>query len=227
MMEHPAVVRFSHWASALAIVILIMSGLQIFAAFPSFGDKIPERDLFIPPASITLGGWLGGGLQWHLTFAWLFVAAGIAYVVYQAISGNYKQVLFAPRDVGGVWPMVRHYFFFAPKPPQDETYNPLQKLAYTSALAFGAILVVTGVALYKPVQLSPLVTVLGGFRLVRIWHFAAMCGLLAFIPGHIIMVAIHGWRNFASMWTGGELRIDEADLRNPPRSLHARRPMAR
>jgi len=203
MMEHPTVVRLCHWASALAIVILIMSGLQIFAAFPSFGEKIPQRDLFIPPASITLGGFLAGGLQWHLTFAWLFVAAGVAYVVYQAISGNYTQVLFARRDIPGVWPMVRHYFLFGPKPPQHTTYNSLQKLAYTSALAFGAMLMVTGFALYKPVQLSPLVTVLGGFRFVRIWHFAAMCGLLAFIPGHIVMVAIHGWKNFASMWTGG------------------------
>jgi Ni/Fe-hydrogenase b-type cytochrome subunit len=207
MMEHPAVVRFCHWASALAIVIMIMSGLQIFAAFPSFGDKIPERDLFIPPAAITLGGWLSAGLQWHLTFAWVLVAAGVAYVAYQVISGNYRQVLFVRRDIPGVWPMVRHYFLFGPKPPQDATYNPLQKLAYTTALAFGAILMVTGFALYKPVQLSPLVTMLGGFRLVRVWHFAAMCGLLAFIPGHIVMVAIHGWKNFASMWTGGELEI--------------------
>jgi Ni/Fe-hydrogenase b-type cytochrome subunit len=206
MLEHPTIVRLSHWASALAIAIMIMSGLQIFAAFPSFGEKIPERDLFIPPASISLGGWLGGALQWHLTFAWLLVAAGIAYVVYQLISGNYAQVLFVRRDIPGVWPMVRHYFLFGPKPPQATTYNPLQKLAYTSALAFGAIVMITGFALYKPVQLSLLVTLLGGFRFVRIWHFAAMCGLLAFIPGHIVMVAIHGWRNFAGMWTGGELQ---------------------
>ncbi len=222
MFEHPAVVRLCHWASALAIVILIMSGLQIFAAFPSFGDKIPEVDLFMPPASIALGGWLGGGLQWHLTFAWIFVVSGVAYVAYQGISGNYKQVLFVPRDIPGVWPMARHYFFFGPKPSQTETYNPLQKLAYTSALAFGAMLMVTGLALYKPVQLSPLVTLLGGFRLVRIWHFAAMCGLLAFIPGHIVMVAIHGWRNFAGMWTGGEFTDPPRPLRAPPPTAPSR-----
>jgi thiosulfate reductase cytochrome b subunit len=64
-----------------------------------------------------------------------------------------------------------------------------------------------GVALYKPVQLSWLVDGLGGFRLVRIWHFVAMCGLLAFIPGHLVMVVLHGWRNFASMWTGGKGRV--------------------
>jgi Ni/Fe-hydrogenase b-type cytochrome subunit len=202
-LEHPAIVRLSHWTSALAISVLVASGLQIFAAFPGFGDKIPERALFIPPSPITLGGWLGGALQWHLTFAWIFGVAGVAYVLYQAWSGNYRQVLFVPRDIPGVWPMVRHYFFFGPKPPQHTTYNPLQKLAYTSALGLGALLVITGLALYKPVQLSPLVALLGGFRTVRILHFAAMCGLLAFIPGHLIMVALHGWKNFAGMWTGG------------------------
>lgn len=203
-LEHPAVVRVCHWLAALAIAVLAASGLEIFAAFPGFGDKIPQRDLFMPPQPMRLGGWLGGALQWHLTFAWLLMATAIAYVVYQGASGNYRQVVFARSDVAGVWPMIRHYFFFGPKPRIAETYNPLQKLAYTTALVLGAVLVVTGLALYKPVQLSALVRVLGGFRLTRVWHFTAMIGLLAFIPGHLVMVALHGWANFASMWTGAK-----------------------
>lgn len=201
-LEHPAVVRFCHWTIALAIPVLAMSGLEIFAAFPSFGDKVPQQDLFAPPAALRLGGWLGGALQWHLTFAWPFIAAGAAYAIYQMVSGNYRQVVFARADVPGLWPMVRHYFLFGPRPATHATYNPLQKLAYTTALVLGAVLAVTGLALYKPVQLAWLVDALGGFRLTRIWHFAAMAGLLAFIPGHLVMVAIHGWPNFSSMWTG-------------------------
>jgi Ni/Fe-hydrogenase b-type cytochrome subunit len=201
-LEHPYVVRLSHWLIALAMGVLVPSGLEIFAAFPSFGDKIPQRDLFTPPAMARLGGWLGGALQWHLTFGWLLIGAGAAYAIYQLASGNVRQVLFVPRDVPGVWPMVRHYFFFGPKPPQHDTYNPLQKLAYTGAIALTMLAVVSGLALYKPVQLAWLVSLMGGFRLVRIWHFAAMVGLLAFIPGHLVMVALHGWSNFASMWTG-------------------------
>jgi Ni/Fe-hydrogenase b-type cytochrome subunit len=201
-LEHPAIVRLCHWFGAIAVVVLAGSGLEIFAAFPSFGDKIPERDFFLPPAALRLGGWLAGGLQWHLTFAWLLVGVGTVYLAYQLLSGNYKQVLFARADLDGVWPMSRHYFLFGPKPRERGTYNPLQKLAYTSVIGLGIAIVVTGFALYKPVQLSWLVAVLGGFRLVRIWHFAAMCGLLAFIPGHLVMVALHGWSNFASMWTG-------------------------
>jgi thiosulfate reductase cytochrome b subunit len=195
--------------SAIAIVILIGSGLQIFVSFPSFGAKIPQEDFFNPPAWATIGGWLAGALRWHFTFAWVFALSGAVYVLYQLISGNYRQVLFVPSDIPGVPPMIRHYALFGPKPPQTTTYNPLQKLAYTTALGLGFVLLVTGFALYKPVQLSPVVTVLGGFNLVRVWHFAAMCGLLAFIPGHIVMVALHGWKNFSGMWTGGEVYARE------------------
>lgn len=69
--EHPYVVRMCHWIGALAVMLLMLSGLEIFAAFPSFGEKVPQVDLFVPPAAVRLGGWLGGALQWHLTFAWV------------------------------------------------------------------------------------------------------------------------------------------------------------
>jgi thiosulfate reductase cytochrome b subunit len=132
----------------------------------------------------------------------LFLATGAVYGAYEAATRNYRQVLFSRGDVRGVWPMARHYFFFGPRPAHYGTYNPLQKLAYTTAIGLGLILIVTGAALYKPVQLSGLVWSLGGLRLTRIWHFAAMIGLLGFIPGHLIIVALHGWSNFASMWSG-------------------------
>lgn len=200
--EHPYLVRVSHWLAAIATAILIPSGLEIFRAFPSFGSKVPQSDLVRIPQSVTLGGWLGGALQWHLAFAWLFFAAGICYVLYQAITGNYRQVMFARADLRGLWPMVRHYFLFGPKPPQEESYNALQKLAYTVVLTLGALAVISGAALWKPVQLSWLVQILGGFRLARVWHFVAMCGILGFIPGHLVMVALHGWNNFSCIWTG-------------------------
>jgi thiosulfate reductase cytochrome b subunit len=201
-LEHPAIVRVCHWAFALALLVLIGSGLEVFAAFPSFGEKLRSSELFTPPSIVRIGGWLGGALQWHFTFAWLLSAAMLVYITYRLVSGSAGQVLFARRDVRGVWPMVRHFVLRGPKPVVTETYNPVQKLAYSVALLLIVVGLVTGFALYKPVQLSWLVYALGGFRLTRIWHFAAMCGLLAFIPGHLVMVALHGWRNFASMWIG-------------------------
>lgn len=200
--EHPWAIRFTHWLNAAAVCVLAASGLRIFNAFPAFGAKIPERDLVNIPNRLTLGGWLAGALQWHFTFMWLFAAGGAIYIAYQAISGRYKTVLFTPGDVKGVWPMARHYFLFAPKPAATQAYNPLQKLAYTATVLCGAGSLLTGLVLYKPVQFSWLAWPMGGYHLARVWHFVAMCGFLAFIPGHLIMVALHGWANFASMLTG-------------------------
>ena len=207
--EHPWAVRFSHWANAVTVMVLAMSGLQIFVAFPSFGPKIPQENLIdAVPQALALGGWLGGALQWHFTFMWIFAGAGLLYGVSQVMSGHYRTVLFTPRDVPGVWPMARHYFLFGPKPPSTGQYNPLQKLAYTSTLVFGMVSLLTGLVMYKPVQFSSLGIVFGGYHFARLIHFVAMCGLLAFIPGHLVMVAIHGWDNFASMVTGWKRRPD-------------------
>src|SRR5262249_23690033 len=163
--------RLCHWVAAGSLLVLTMSGLAIFRAFPSFGAKIPEHVLLDVPSAVTLGGWLGGALQWHLTFMWVFTATGAVYVVYHLASANVSQVAFRRADVAGVAPMVRHYLLRAPAPTETGTYNPLQKLAYTVVLALGAVSVATGAALWKPVQLGWLVALLGGFRLVRAWHF--------------------------------------------------------
>ena len=136
-----SVIGWRRWRSPCSIA----SGLEIFAAFPSFGDKIPQRDLFALPGAVRLGGWLGGALQWHLTFAWLFAASGVAYVLYQLASGNYRQVLFGAADVPGVWPMVRHYFLFGPEAAADGRPTTRCRSSPTRApSAWASSLVVTG-----------------------------------------------------------------------------------
>src|SRR5438105_5806037 len=168
--EHPFVVRLCHWVNAVALFVLVGSGLQIFRAFPSFGAKIPQKDLLNWPKAFAIGGWLGGALQWHLTFMWIYIATGLVYIGYEIFSGNYRQVLFVPRDIRGVWPMARHYFFFGPKPPATEVYNPLQKLAYSSAIVLGALSVLTGIVVWKLVQFSWLAWLIGGVHPARIWN---------------------------------------------------------
>ena len=78
--EHPLVVRWCHWINAVSLFVLVGSGLQIFRAFPSFGAKIPQQDLLHWPKAFAIGGWLGGALQWHLTFMWIYLASGLIYV---------------------------------------------------------------------------------------------------------------------------------------------------
>jgi Ni/Fe-hydrogenase b-type cytochrome subunit len=200
--EHPLVVRVCHWANAVSLFVMVGSGLQIFRAFPSFGAKIPQKDLLNWPKSFAIGGWLGGALQWHLTFMWIYIVTGLIYLGYQICSGNFRQVLFTPRDIPGVWPMVKYYFFSGPKPEAREAYNPLQKQAYTTAIVLGALSVLTGLAVWKPVQLSWLAWMMGGFHWARLWHFLGMWAMLGFVFGHLVMVALHGWNNFVSMLTG-------------------------
>jgi len=200
--EHPWPVRFCHWLNSIALLVLVGSGFQIFRAFPSFGPKIPQTDLLHWPKAFALGGWLGGGLQWHLTFMWIYIATGVFYFCYQLFSGNYRQILFTPSDIRGVWPMVHYYFFFGPQPEPRQVYNPLQKLAYTSVLVLGVLSVLTGLAVWKPVQFSRLAWPMGGFHYARVWHFAVMWAILFFLLGHLIMVVLHGWNNFISMLTG-------------------------
>lgn len=200
--EHPLIIRLCHWLNAVSLFVLAGSGLQIFRAFPSFGPKVPEKILLDWPKSLAIGGWLGGALQWHLTFLWIYLATGLIYLGYEFFSGNYRQVLFVPRDLAGVWPMVRHYFFFGPKPPVRETYNPLQKQAYTVVLVLGVLSVATGFAIWKPIQFSWLAWMMGGFHYARLWHFVIMWAMLLFVFCHLIMVVLHGWNNFVSMLTG-------------------------
>jgi len=200
--EHPLLIRITHWVNAISLFVMVTSGLRIFRAFPSFGPKIPQEILIDIPKSLTLGGWLGGALQWHFTFMWFFAGSGIVYLAYQVFSGHFRTVLFTPKDIRGVWPMARHYFLFGPKPPATGQYNPLQKLAYSSTIGFGVLSLLTGIVLYKPAQFAWLAFLFGGFHLTRLWHFAAMCGFLSFIPGHLIMVVLHGWSNFMSMLSG-------------------------
>ena len=131
-----------------------------------------EPDVVTIPDAIRLGGWLGGALQWHFTFAWLFAATGIVYVSYLAASGHWRHVVLRFDEVPGVWPMVRHYVGLGAEPTLREAYNPLQKLAYSSTLFLGALAVATGVLLAKPVQCAPIVDALGGYAAIRMYHFA-------------------------------------------------------
>jgi len=200
--EHPFVVRLCHWVNSVALLVMAGSGLQIFRAFPSFGPKIPQNNLLIVPKALTLGGWLGGALQWHITFAWIYLASGLTYVGYQMFSGNYRQLTLTQTDFRGIWPMIRHYFFFGKKPSATGTYNPLQKFAYLFVLLLGVGSALTGMVLYNPVQFSALAWIAGGFHHARFWHFLILCGMGSFLIGHLVMVILHGWNNFASMLTG-------------------------
>lgn len=177
---HPLVVRLTHWTNAFAMVCMVMSGMGIYNAHPILPFHFPE--------SMTLGGWLGGSTVWHFAVLWLFVANGLVYLAYGTASGYLRRRLLSlrPRDL---LRDLRLAFTFR-LGHADNSYNAIQKAMYLGALLLGALMVASGLAIWKPVQFAWLTSSFGGFEWARVVHFAGMAALLGFFIIHIVMVVI-------------------------------------
>jgi len=189
---HPLAVRITHWVNAFAILIMVLSGWRIYNADPLFGFRFP--------ADWTLGGWLAGALQWHFAAMWLLALNGIVYLVYGMASGHFRRKLtpLAPaavaRDLGNA---------LRGRLAHDDltVYNAAQRAAYLGVIALLALLVVSGLVLWKPVQLYSLGMLMGDYEGARYVHFFAMAALVLFVLVHVVMVALVP-RTFPSMFTG-------------------------
>ncbi len=178
---HPAWIRITHWLNALAVLVLITSGWRIYNASPIFEFRFPK--------AIVLGGWLGGALLWHFAAMWLLVVNATTYFVWNLLSGRWarrflpltpRQIL---RDLGAALRGRLEHGDLA-------QYNAVQKAAYLAAWALVVLVVVSGLAVWKPVQLPLLRELMGGFDNARIVHFVAMSGLAAFVAIHVVMVVV-------------------------------------
>ncbi|MFI5253255.1 MAG: cytochrome b/b6 domain-containing protein [Bacteroidota bacterium] len=203
--HHPLIIRITHWVNAAALGIMIMSGLRIYNASPIFSFHFPDE--------ITLGGWLAGARQWHFFGMWIFFINGIIYVLFNIISRHgRKTTLFRIQDIRGVFPMIKYYLRIRKDHPPQKKYNPLQKLAYTFIPLAGIGSILTGMAIYWPGQFSFITALFGNYNYARGWHFFFMLILVFFIAGHLLMVAIAGWYNFLSIFTGWK-KIPLVDVR--------------
>jgi thiosulfate reductase cytochrome b subunit len=205
--RHHWLVRVTHWANAVLLAGMIASGLQIYNAFGHFG---PRGGPFYPnpfdgkpfPPWTRLGGWLAGGLNWHFALAWPFVLTGAAYLLYMVISGEWRSLLFLPRDVPRAIAMQLYYLRLRKQHPPQGKHNALQKGAYTFILLLGVISVLSGFAIYKPAQLSWLTALFGGYELARYWHFWAVFLFLAFTLVHVTLVLVVDPASLRAMITG-------------------------
>jgi thiosulfate reductase cytochrome b subunit len=174
-------VRITHWLNAIAVVIMILSGWQIYNASPI----LP----FSFPAWATLGGWLGGAIQWHFAAMWLLMANGLIYLGYGVASDRIRTRFFpiSPREViGDLLQALKG------KLAHDDIahYNGVQKLFYVGVISGLILIVLSGLAIWKPVQLWWLTMVFGGFQGARLVHFLAMSAIAGFIVVHVIMALI-------------------------------------
>jgi thiosulfate reductase cytochrome b subunit len=206
--RHHGLVRLTHWLTAILLVGMIASGLQIYIAFPHFGPRGDPYPVPNPlagdgvPEWARLGGWLAGGLNWHFALAWPFVVTGLVYLGFLALSGEWRSLLFRPRDVRPAVEMQLYYLRLRREHPPQGKHNALQKAAYTGIVVLGAISVLSGFAIYKPVQLAWLTALFGGYELARYWHFVAVWIFVGFTLLHVALVLLVDPASLRAMITG-------------------------
>jgi thiosulfate reductase cytochrome b subunit len=178
----PAWVRITHWINALAVVLMVMSGWQVYDASPIF-------PVLRFPSAITLGGWLGGALLWHFAVMWLLVVNFVVYLGLNIVSGRLRRKLLPISFKSLVTDLVAA--LRRTLGHEDLThYNAVQKFAYLVVIVDIAFVVLSGLAVWKSVQFPLLRTLMGGYDNARIVHFFAMSVLVAFFVVHVVMVAL-------------------------------------
>ena len=186
---------------------MIASGLQIYRAYPRFGERggpyLPNLfDDRAFPLWSRLGGWLAGGINWHFALMWPLLVVGVLYMGYLAISGEWRKLLFRPKDARPALAMARYYLRIDTTHPPQGKHNALQKVAYSLILLLGALSILTGFAIWKPVQFSWLTATFGGFQAARYWHFWAVWLFVGFTIVHVILVFAADPASLRAMITG-------------------------
>jgi thiosulfate reductase cytochrome b subunit len=189
---HPLIVRVTHWINALAILVMVTSGWRIYNASPLFPFRIPGE--------LTLGGWLAGALQWHFAAMWLFVLNGTVYVGYGIASGHFRRKLL-PLTPQAVWRDVVAAFRGRLAHADLSMYNAAQRAAYLAIILCLAILVLSGLVIWKPVQFHAIGQLMGDYEGARYLHFGAMALTVLIVLVHIVMVILVP-RSFPTMITG-------------------------
>src|SRR5262245_14669925 len=178
---HPFIVRVTHWLNALATIVMIMSGWQIHNAYPTLPFRFPDV--------LTLGSGLAGALQWHFAAMWLLAINGAVYLSYGALSGRFRRKLL-PIHPSDIIRDVRAALTGQLAHDDLSVYNAAQRLLYASVIGAGILIVISGIAIWKPVQFRILTTLLGDFDAARLIHFASMTAIVLFLAVHVVMALL-------------------------------------
>jgi thiosulfate reductase cytochrome b subunit len=232
--KHPLAIRWFHWINFPVLFLMIWSGLLIlwaYDAYPSraYPFRVPDRISLYPwgiipvfesrtedPANypvpmaqrwdIRIGGQLAKGMALHFALAWVFTLNGVAYTIFLLASGQWRYLFPQRNSFPEAFKVVLHDIGLWKKPLPPGKYNHAQRLAYTGVWVLGILMVINGLAIYKPAQLSWLTNLFGGYQTARLIHFWITWAFLAFFCVHIAQVIRAGWNNFRAMLTGHELK---------------------
>ena len=202
--------RWTHWLNFPILLIMIWSGILIYWAndvytITIFGHRFFQ---FFPVwfnKFLDLPFRLAEGMALHFFFMWFFAINGLLYFLYTIISGEWRQLLPNRHSFKEAWQVLLHDLHIRKMLPPQDKYNAAQRIAYTSIIVMGFGSLVTGLAIYKPVQFYWLTWLCGGYTMARIEHFILTIGYVLFFMIHIVQVAIAGWNNLRSVIAGYEV----------------------
>jgi thiosulfate reductase cytochrome b subunit len=196
---HPLPLRIMHWTNALAMVLLIGSGWKIY------NDEVLFGWLHFPEW-VTIGGEAQGALQWHFFAMWILGLNGLAYLIYGFSTGRFRRML-TPLSVGEILSNIRDALRLKLSHDDLTKYNGVQKTLYIGIIIIGILQVLTGLAIWKPVQFSELAALFGSFQSARILHFLGMAAIVGFVLIHVALALLVP-RTLIGMITGGP-KVDE------------------
>lgn len=208
--KHPLAIRWFHWINFPVLMIMIWSGLLIYWANDvyrvGFGSITIVK--FFPDwfyTKFSISSRLAEGMAWHFLFMWFFALNGVAYVLYTAFSGEWRYLLPNRNSFREAIQVTLYDLHLSRVHPPRRKFNGAQQIAYTSIILMGAGSLLTGLAIYKPIQFAWLVMLLGGYPMARFFHFWLTIGYCLFFVVHVGQVVKTGWNNFRAMVTGYEV----------------------
>jgi thiosulfate reductase cytochrome b subunit len=222
--KHPLAIRWMHWVNFPVLFTMIWSGILIYWNDSDNAYRHPHRVYRIGLGKLTLFRffpdwfykWLHvpyhvtQGLSYHFFFAWIFALNGVAWVLYTWLSGEWRLILPERRSLRDAVQVTLVDLHLRKGLPGQTKYNGAQRIAYTTCALMGAMMLLTGLSIYKPTQLHWLTSVFGGYEMARWLHFWTTLGFLGFFVVHIVQVVLAGWNNFRAMVSGYEVQRAEA-----------------
>ena len=208
--KHSLAIRWFHWINFPVLLAMIWSGMLIYWAYDPYKIQIGGTVLvsFFPDWLYKAWGIpfrLGEGMAWHFVFMWIFTVNGILYVAYTLVSGEWRLLLPNRQSFKEAWLVLLHDLGLRRQAPAQQKYNGAQRIAYTAVIVMGIGSLLTGLAIYKPIQVAWLTNALGGYQTARLQHFVLTIGYVLFFLIHVAQVIRAGWNNFRGMVAGFEV----------------------
>ncbi|HEX6096829.1 MAG TPA: cytochrome b/b6 domain-containing protein [Thermoanaerobaculia bacterium] len=200
--KHPLAIRWFHWINFPLLALMIWSGILIYWAWPAYAPVKLEQTTW---RALHVNNRLAEGMALHFFFMWLFGVNGVLYVLYTLFSGEWRELVPRRGTLREAWNVVLHDLRIRKEPLPRKKFNGAQQIAYTTVILMGAGSLLSGLAIYKPVQFAWLAWLFGGYQSARFVHFWLTVGYVAFFAVHIAQVVRAGWNNFRAMVIGVEV----------------------